>query len=201
MSTDAEQRLREAFEAGDVTDALAETVQVYGPEVLGFLVSRLRNQDAANDAFALTCESLCSTIDDFGWRCSMRTWMYKLARTAVSRYQRAPGNRAQYNIALSQVSEIADRLRTQTHNYLRTEIKDRFAQLREELEPDDQTLLILRVDRSLDWGEVALVLSDGDLDEAEKKRVAARLRQRFQSVKQRLRERAIASGLLTDTTS
>lgn len=199
MGDVVEQRIREGFTAGDASDALAETVESYGPEVLGFLVSRLRDTDAANDAFSQTCESLCKTIDSFQWNCSMRTWMYKLARTALSRHYRSPANRSAAHISLSKVSEVAARLRTQTQNYMRTDVKDRFAALREELEPDDQTLLILRVDRGMSWSEVAVVLSEEVLaDEAQAKREAARLRQRFLAVKTQLRELAIKDGLITE---
>ncbi len=198
MSEHVEQSVREAYEAGDLASALGKTVEAYGPEVLGFLVSRLRNTDAADDAFAHTCEALCTSIGSFAWQCSMRTWMYKLARSAASRHLRSPSNRANCNIPLSQVSEIADRLRSQTHEFLRSEVKDRFAELRQELEADDQALLILRVDRGLEWGEIAEVLSDAQLDDDEQKRVAARLRQRFQTVKKRLRQRAIEHGLISE---
>ena len=198
MGQDVELRIREAFSVGGANAGLAQAVELYGPEVLGFLVSRLRNSDAANDAFSLTCETLCSTIDSFGWDCSMRTWMYKLARTAISRHYRAPGNRSECNISLSKVSDVADRLRTQTQEYLRTDVKDRFAALRDELEPDDQTLLILRVDRGMDWNEVAVVLSDKALSAEERKRESSRLRQRFQTVKTRLRKLAIADGLIAE---
>lgn len=198
MAAEAELALREAFQTGDVDRALTETVETYGPEVLGYLVSRLRDHDAANDAFSATCESLCNSISSFGWRCSMRTWMYKLARSAVSHHGRRPENRAEHNIRISQVSQVAARLRTQTRDYLRTDVKDRFAELRQELEPDDQTLLILRVDRGLDWIEVVTVLSDAELEPEEEKRAAAKLRQRFGAVKKRLKTRAVETGLLIE---
>jgi RNA polymerase sigma-70 factor (ECF subfamily) len=49
----------------------------------------------------------------------------------------------------SEISEIEIEVRTQTLTYLRTQVKDRMAQLREELPTDDQTLLVLRVDKQL----------------------------------------------------
>jgi len=142
-------------------------------------------------------EDLWRGIKSFGWRCSFRTWLYTLARHAISRFKRAPHQRAGRNIPVSQVSELVDRVRTRTLPHLRTEIKDRFAALRETLEPDDQTLLILRVNRGLSWEEVARVMADGDEpDAAELKKVSARLRKRFQLLKDELRQRAQASGLL-----
>jgi DNA-directed RNA polymerase specialized sigma24 family protein len=69
---------------------------------------------------------------------------------------------------------------------LDTGIKDRMAALRAELSPEDQTLLTLRVDRDLPWGDVADIL-----DEAE-----PALRKRFERLKLRLRELARTHGLL-----
>jgi RNA polymerase sigma-70 factor (ECF subfamily) len=81
--------------------------------------------------------------------------------------------------------------------HLRTVNKDRFTQLRDELELDDQTLLTLRVDRDLSWNEVARILSDDEIDDEDAlTRASARLRQRFKKLKEHLRERAKATGLI-----
>lgn len=193
---DAEARVRRLHEAGETTTALALAVELYGPEVFGFLVSRLRNDDDARDVFGETCEDLCASMGSFGWRCSMRTWMYKLARSAAARHRRRAGNATGRRVSMSQVSEVAAQVSSRTREYLRTEVKDQFTALREELDPEDQTLLILRVDRELDWLDVARVMSDGDPSPEELKRAAARLRQQFKTIKERLRERAIAIGLI-----
>ncbi len=192
----SEHSLQTAYTEGRIDDVLTQSVELYGPEVLGFIVSRLHDYDLANDAFAQTCEDLCRSIHDFEWRCSMRTWMYRLARSAVAKQQRRPSRRLEHNIPLSQVSDIANRLRTETENYLRSEIKDGFTKLRDELDGDDQTLLILRVDRDLDWKDVAHVLSEETLDLSEQTRTIARLRKRFQLLKRRLRQRAEQEGLV-----
>ena len=66
----------------------------------------------------------------------------------------------------------------------------RLASLRAELSETDQLLLMLRVDRELDFLEIALVfLGDEQASEAELKRETARLRKRFQLVKARLKRR------------
>jgi RNA polymerase sigma-70 factor (ECF subfamily) len=74
--------------------------------------------------------------------------------------------------------------------------------VREQLEPDDQMLLILRVDRQLEWRDLALVMSTRDhcptarLDDAALDREAARLRKRFERVKAELKDLAQEAGLL-----
>jgi RNA polymerase sigma-70 factor (ECF subfamily) len=93
--------------------------------------------------------------------------------------------------------DAAAAVRRQTAMIQQTAVKDRFTQLREALDPEDQELLILRVDRSMEWADLARVMSDrDDLDGEELKRESARLRKRFQSVKDKLRELAVREGLL-----
>jgi RNA polymerase sigma-70 factor (ECF subfamily) len=87
--------------------------------------------------------------------------------------------------------------RSRTQPWQRTEIKDRFSELRESLEPDDRILLTLRIDRDLPWDEVARVMLDGeDADAATLSKESDRLRKRFQLLKTELRKRAQAAGLL-----
>jgi RNA polymerase sigma-70 factor (ECF subfamily) len=83
---------------------------------------------------------------------------------------------------------------------LRTDVKDRFSALRESLDPDDRTLLVLRVDRSLEWKEIARVtLGCESPDAAELVREADRLKKRFQLLKEELRRRARETGLTTES--
>ena len=54
-------------------------------------------------------------------------------------------------------------------------------------DPDDQTLLILRIDRALPWIDIARVMTD-EPDEPDLSRHAAALRKRFERLKQRIRD-------------
>jgi RNA polymerase sigma-70 factor, ECF subfamily len=192
---ETEARIRELHDGGATDEAVTLVVETYGSEVFGFLVSRFRDDDTATEAFAQTCEDLVASMRSFGWRCSMRTWMYKLARSAATKQTRGL-RKKRGEVPLSQASEVAEKLSSRTRDWLRTEVKDAFSDLRAELAPEDQTLLILRVDRALEWNEIADVSSDEDLDDHARTREAARLRQRFKSVKEELRRRAIETGLI-----
>jgi RNA polymerase sigma-70 factor (ECF subfamily) len=57
-------------------------------------------------------------------------------------------------------------------------------------------LLILRVDKDLEWREIAAALADEDLAADELQREATRLRKRFRVVAERLRELARERGIL-----
>jgi RNA polymerase sigma-70 factor, ECF subfamily len=198
MSDALEAEIHALWDRGDFEGAATATIKGYGDEVFSFLIARLRAEDRASDVFGQMCEDLWRSTPTFEWRCSMRTWIYRLARSAAVRFERSPANRRDRRMALSQVSEIADQVRSRTLVHLRTEVKDEFQKLREQLDPDEQTLLVLRIDRDLGWNEIAEIMADGaDEDAPEgRARASARLRQRFQTLKKRLRELATERGLL-----
>jgi RNA polymerase sigma-70 factor (ECF subfamily) len=86
-------------------------------------------------------------------------------------------------------------VRSRTQLHLRSEVKDGVRRLRDQLDPDEQQLLMLRIDRNLGWTEIAEIVEDDD-DPKAIARASARLRQQFQTLKERLRELARAEGLL-----
>jgi RNA polymerase sigma-70 factor (ECF subfamily) len=169
------------------TTALRE----YGPEVLGFLVATLRNHEEAAEVYAQFCEDLWAGLPRFRWESSLRTWAYALARHAAYAARRDPHRRRR--VGLSEhpaLAEIEVAVRTATAKYLRSDVKNRVSHLRESLEPDDQMLLILRVDRRMSWNDVALVMGGA----GEPGPRAATLRKRFERVKERLREMVQSDG-------
>lgn len=147
--------------------------------------------------FAQTSEDLWRGIAGFEWRCSFRTWLYTLARHAAVRFERTPANQRGRRQSLSRAADGPVHERSRTRPYLRTDVKDRFAALRSTLAPDEQSLLVLRVDRGMSWEDVARVLHD-DRGDTDLRRHAANLRQRFRQLVLRLRERARDEGLLED---
>ena len=93
--------------------------------------------------------------------------------------------------------EIVEQVRTTTMIHLRTETKNKFAVLRDQLEPDDRTLLILRVDRKLGWNEIATIMAeDAEPTPDVVKRGAATLCKRFERAKERLRKLATEQRLI-----
>lgn len=197
---ETEQKIRDAHVQGRLQDAATLALETYGSEILSFLSSRLRGPSGAQEAFSMFVEDLWLGLPAFGWRCSMRTWAYALARNAAVRYASSAHRKSERPLDLDQLSEIskvAERMRSATDFYQRTEVKDRFRALREQLEPDDQMLLVLRVDRNLAWRDLALAMTgDPDLDDASIARESARLRKAFERVKDQLRSLAEREGLL-----
>jgi RNA polymerase sigma-70 factor (ECF subfamily) len=99
---------------------------------------------------------------------------------------------------MSQVTDIAQAVRSRTLMHFRTEMKNRFAEIRDALPEEDRALLVLRVDRNMAWNEIARVLYPEDQSDEALTRVAARLRKRFQLVKDEIRARARETGLIPE---
>lgn len=193
----AEARISERLERSDPHGAVTIALQAYGPEIVGFLIARERDETAASETFSDFCEDLWRGIDGFRRESSFRSWAYALARNAANRRRRDPFSKR--GVPLSKVPdiyELAEKIRTTTLMHLRTEVRDAVTRLREKLDPEDRELLVLRVNRSMSWKEIALVVEGVDVPPAVIARKAASLRKRFERVKNRLRELAREEGLL-----
>ncbi len=197
MSEELEARIREHFDRNELQEAATVALDGYGGEVLGFLIATMRSEQDASEVFSQLGEDLWRGLPRFEWRSSFRTWLYTLARHASVRFRKVPQNQQRRRVRISEIGEVTDQVRSRTLPYLRTEVKDRFAELRESLDPADQAILILRINRGLTWKEIAVVLKHAaENDEAALVQGAARLRQRFRGVRERLHAEAQRQGLL-----
>ncbi|HZF48302.1 MAG TPA: sigma-70 family RNA polymerase sigma factor [Polyangiaceae bacterium] len=194
--------LRRRLEHDDFEGAATQAVRGYGPEIFAFLLAIHRDEDDASEVFSRFAEGLWRGLKGFAGQCSVRTFAYAIARKASLQHRRDKGRRAVRFARLgegSTVADVAEQVRTRTLPYLRTETRSRLAELRDALSPEDQELLMLRVDRQLAWNELVQVLRGEDeepLSPEAQKREAARLRKRFQLLKDQLREAARREGLL-----
>lgn len=198
VSTDDEQELRRAWDNGEFRTVTTLALERYGPEILGVLTARLHSAPDASDAFSMFAEDLWSGIPGFQWRCSLRAWAHRIARNAATRWATARERSPDRNVPMEQagVLELAERIRSSTLAHLRTEVKSEVRRLREELPPLEQMLLILRIDKALEWPEIAAALADQDLADDDLRREAARLRKRFQLATEKLRALARERGIL-----
>lgn len=155
-----------------------------GPEILGFLSAVLGNVDG-DEVFAAFSESLWRSLVAYRSRCGIRTWAYMLARQQIARHRKGARRHPQQ----VRISELADVLQEVRKTY--TTRRATLTQLRSELSIEDRELLILRIDRELSFDEIALLfVEDGtSADEQALHREAARLRKRFQLIKDQLMAR------------
>lgn len=186
--------------AKDFQAAARTSIDAYGPEVLGFLVSLLRDENDASEVFSQACEDMWSGLAGFQGRSSFRTWFYAIARHAAFRFRRSPGRDPRRHKPLSEAGEMAEQLRSRTLPHLRTDVKEQFASIRNSLDESDRALLVLRVDRDMSWNDIARIFSIDDQSDEALVRVGARLRKQFQAVKREIRQRALTAGLLSDDT-
>jgi RNA polymerase sigma-70 factor (ECF subfamily) len=198
--SDYEQAIHDAHDAGRMDVAATATLSAYGHEIRSFIGSRIRTPSDADEAYSMFVEDLWAGLPKFTWRCSMRTWAYLLARNASTRFATQPQRRSGRNLPLSwpgALSELVEQVRSATRAYQKTDVKDRFRALREQLAPDDQTLLTLRVDRQMSYRDLAILTSGTpDWDEEAIARESVRLRQVMARVRRELRRLGESEGLL-----
>jgi len=189
---DPEAELRELHAAERYGETATLVLERYGRELMTYLVAIARSETDAAEAFSQFTEDLWRGLPRFRWQSMARTWCYTLARNALFRVRRTARRRGGPAIGLSDAPEVAraaEQVRTATITYLRTQVKDEVAALRERLSPDDQAILILRIDRKLSWLDVARALADEDEpSDAELSRRSATLRKRFGRIKSDLKQ-------------
>lgn len=184
-----EKTVAHALAQGDASGAAADAlVRGYGAEVYGFLVAMLRNDDDAEEAFASFSEEVVRDLPAHRGDSSFRTWCYAVARHAALRMKRGEARRRKRFVdgATGAGERIAFEMRSATTVFRRTDVKDRVRALRDALTDDERELLVLRVDRALEWHEVAVVMGEE----------SATLRKRFERTKEKLRVLAERAGLL-----
>jgi len=192
-----EQDVKSLCEQGAFDQATTQALRGYGPEIYGWIAATHRSEQEANDVFSEFAEGLWRNLPKFGWQGSLRTWAYAVARNSSLTYRRNAGRRARRGDrpgGESMLEDVAVAVRTETQIFLRTEKRSGLEALRDALDEDDRTLLILRVDRRLAWNEIAQVMA-GDDASIDLTKEAARLRKRFQLVKEGLHEAARRAGL------
>jgi len=196
MELVVEARLEELLAQRALDQAATVALEAYMAELNGFLINVMGDSQSADEVLSQVIEDFWRGLTTFRNRCSVRTWLYVLARNAAARYRRSPWHRQRTGD--SQLEELVAATRSRTAPWQRTEVKDKWRELRDTLDLDDRALLVLRVDRGLEWIEVARVMfGEGatDPEDTELTRETVRLRKRFQLLKEELRNRAKAAGL------
>lgn len=186
-----EEQVRALLARGQDRDAASVAIRALGPQVLSYLSATLRSDSDAHDVFSQFAEDLWKGLPGFRGDCSLRGWAYRLAWHASARFLRDPYRQRGRRLETSEASRIAQEVRS-TLGLDEAWRSERVALLRDALEPEERTLLILRIDRGLSWHEVALVLAeDGGAPPSE-----VALRKRFERLKGKLGKAAKDYGLL-----
>jgi RNA polymerase sigma-70 factor (ECF subfamily) len=196
---DVEEQLAALLRARALAPAAIRALEAYGKEIFRYLVSLVGNEADAQEVFSQVAEDLWRGLPKFAARCSMRTWLYVLARHANARFRRTPWNQRERRTGDDDLDAVVEHARTQTQPWLRTDVKDRWRAVRESLDADDRSLLVLRIDGKMEWKDIARVtLGNDSPDPAELTREADRLKKRLSLLKRELRKRAREAGVLDD---
>jgi RNA polymerase sigma-70 factor (ECF subfamily) len=191
-SAPLDEQTRGFCESSDYRAAATLILTELGPEVMRVVHSRLRNETATSEVFSEFAENVWRGLPSFGFRCSVRAWAFALARNATHRYLSRDERRRRACVPLSAIGDLSARVeevRKSTLNHLRTTQRDRVSELRDRLAEEDQLILTLHVDRRMSFREIAYVtLGDENVAEARVNTETARVRKRFQLVKERLRK-------------
>jgi RNA polymerase sigma-70 factor (ECF subfamily) len=188
---EVEARIAERLAASDLREAAALVIRSYGPQILGYLCALLRDEEAAHDVFSQFAEDLWNGLPGFRGEASARVWAWRLAWHAAARYARDPYHRRGRRLATEEVSHLAEEVRSVPTAVWADDRGRKLEALRATLTPDEQTLLVLRLDKALPWSEIAFVLSAPGAPVEE-----AALRKRFERVKEKLARRAREEGLV-----
>jgi RNA polymerase sigma-70 factor (ECF subfamily) len=175
MGDSHESEIAGALDASDWAAAATATIRGYGPEILHYLCVLLRDRELANDVFADASVRLWDGMPKFRRECSMRTWFYRVAWSTASNARRQMARRREERLDSDAAAQLIAEVSRSAGTVLAMSAENE--RLRAQLTPEEQTLLTLRLDRGLEWSEVALVLDDVD---------AATARKRFERLKRKL---------------
>jgi len=185
-----DERVLSLLRSGDARQAATELIRAHGQTVLRYLRALLRDEDLASDAFSLFAEWSWSAIGRFRGDSSLRTWSFGIAWNAARRVRDEAWHKHKERLKTGDASKLAAEILTSSPRELERQA-DRLQELRQELSPEEQNLLVLRLDQRLSWDEVKAIL-----DKAGEKASAAVLRKRFERLKERIARMARSRGLL-----
>ncbi|MBL8624602.1 MAG: sigma-70 family RNA polymerase sigma factor [Myxococcales bacterium] len=193
MSTrhaEVEAQVLAALDVGDRATAATRVITGLGPGILGYLGALLRDDDLARDAFSAFGEALWRALPRFARASSVTSWAYAIAFRCALRAKRSRARRRTRPLRDSEYHQLVATIASARRSFDHTAAARRLDELRASLAPEDQTLLVLRLDRGMTWDEVAVVLG------VRGPTAATVVRKRFSRLKARLRRAATAAGLV-----
>lgn len=191
--SELDDRVREAMARDGASSAVTLLIDALGSELLGYLWVAAGSWGDGDEMFSELCLRLWKGLPGFRFESGVRTWCYVIARNLV-RTSATRTRRRNEVMPLSESPDLAERvaaIRTSTYAQMEPQARERLEQLRRTLSESDRTILVLRVDRRMAWRDIAEVMADdGD---REFDRLAARLRKRFERIKEQLRREVLGA--------
>jgi RNA polymerase sigma-70 factor (ECF subfamily) len=187
---DIEARVGDLLAADDRPAAATAAIQEFGPPVLRYLRSLLRDEDDASDAFSVFAENVWRGLPTWRGEGSLRAWAFRLAWNGAMNLKNEAWRRRGRRFFSGEASALAEEIRTRSHVKVERQ-RNALDKLRESLDAEEISLLTLRIDQKLSWAEIAdVTATDGQRVEP------AALMKRFERLKGRLAKMAKEQGLL-----
>lgn len=175
MSDGIDARIARLLLEGRRDHALQEILNVYGPELRGYLRGTLASDADGDDLFQEVCAALWEGLPRFQRQSSVRTWAYAIAHHRTLKKLRRFSRRKIVRLDTARQDGIQNPSLTSLIEHERQ--RQALALAREQLSPSEREILILRSERGLEFQEVAAIM---DLSEET-------CRKRFQRAKDRLK--------------
>ncbi|HET9596579.1 MAG TPA: sigma-70 family RNA polymerase sigma factor [Anaeromyxobacteraceae bacterium] len=182
--------MRDLLAAGRFSAAADVIMRELGSFVRRYLRSILRDDADADEAFSSFGEALVRGLVQFRGESAVKTWVLRLAVHEAYDVRTTPWRRRTRRLGTAEASALADEVRGSTAPRLE---RHRLAvdRLREHLAPEDQALLVMRVDQELSWAEISDVLAGAGEEVS-----PAALSKRYERIRKRLGDLATRGGLL-----
>jgi len=190
-----EETIRALHDAGAYDRAVTVALEGYGAEISRTQLTLVRGDvDRARDAYSQFCEDLWKGVEKFEWRSKFRTWMHTLARNAVFRQARDAYRKRRVTYPTDGLGEVVEQ--SFATGIGMTTAFGHLMALITELDEEDQWLLVYRDDLELAWNDIAPIFyPDEATDPKTVRKLAARLRKRYQRARDQLRDIAQEAGL------
>jgi RNA polymerase sigma-70 factor, ECF subfamily len=176
--------VRSLIRKGDPQSAARQALYAYGAELFGFLIGVLDDVALARHVYADFGQRVGTEIEAFRWRCTLRTWLYGLARRELRdrrlRRHRTPALRSGSDPAVS--LSVSRR---------RPELRSAISAIRRALTEEEREILILHVDRRFEWEELATTGLDEGASRSELATESQRLQARMAAVLERVESVAV----------
>lgn len=193
IENNLEQQIRSILEGHDKDQAAKVALEAYGKEILGWLCG-VCGDLTAQEIYQGFSNELPGELWAYRGQFAFRPWLYGIARKTAFRKLRSP-SRQDSPLGGSVLPSPGENL-SDNRTWAKTQINNSaFARLRDRLDPEERMVLILRVDRRMSWEDVARVMENPATGDTLRES-ATRLRRYFHRTRERLREMAIAEGLL-----
>ena len=185
-----EHRVGRQLESEDFESASTTIVREYGPEILSYLLCILRTNEAAGEVFAQANLDLWTGIKGFRCEGTAYAWYYKLAYHSAMRFLKNPYRVRGRRLESDELAAIEAQSKSSAKEWENSAGGRIIERLREQLTPDEQTLLTLHIHEEFGHQEIAALMS----------LPAPTVRKRWVRLVKKLQQLAGKEGLLLEPT-